>query len=205
MTIRIDVRIEGLDRLQQKYSRRQITGAARSGMGAALFQMEAEAKDSATRIIYSRPERTADGGSFRSNIAELRSQTRGRAAKKAVTAAGRRGLAIAGRSGKRTGAYRASLTRGGGGNVRRLAGDHAAFGSKLNYAKIIETGSKPHVIRPRTKKALAFWGGGDVVVRRSVKHPGTKPRHVLRWAARNGRGRITGAFARQFWRTLGVA
>lgn len=43
---------------------------------------------------------------------------------------------------------------------------------------IIELGSAPHVIRAKNKKAL-FWEGADHPVR-SVNHPGTRPRPVLR-------------------------
>jgi hypothetical protein len=102
----------------------------------------------------------------------------------------------------RTGAYRASLGQGGTGNIRRLRPGNATFGSRIHYAQILEGGSKPHVIRPRTKKALAFPGRGGMVIRRSVNHPGTRPYHILRNAARSGRGRIARAYERQFWRSL---
>jgi len=66
-----------------------------------------------------------------------------------------------------------------------------------------ETGTRPHVIRPKRAKALRFpWGGpgsyrpktiaggrfrgpgkvqgGQIVFRKQVQHPGTKPRHFTR-------------------------
>lgn len=57
------------------------------------------------------------------------------------------------------------------------------------YATAVHEGTKPHVIEPKTKKALRFEGGGGRVQRLSssprrqatfvfakrVKHPGTKP------------------------------
>lgn len=53
----------------------------------------------------------------------------------------------------------------------------------------IEEGTKPHIIRPKNKKALAFEAGnnyktksgkqvvaGDTVIVKEVKHPGTDPK-----------------------------
>jgi len=60
----------------------------------------------------------------------------------------------------------------------------------MPYGETVEKGSKPHVIRPRNKKALAFMPfanfslaeagahGGGVVVK-SVRHPGTKGTHFV--------------------------
>jgi len=61
------------------------------------------------------------------------------------------------------------------------------------YGEIVEKGSRPHLIAPRNKKALAFLPGatagthtwaeasssGDRVVRRVVHHPGTKGKHFV--------------------------
>lgn len=44
--------------------------------------------------------------------------------------------------------------------------------NNVKYARTIEEGSKPHTIKPRTKKAL-YWNGASHPVRQ-VKHPGTK-------------------------------
>jgi len=52
---------------------------------------------------------------------------------------------------------------------------------QCNYALIIEEGSKPHVIRPRNKKAL-YWPGAAHPVAK-VQHPGTKPQRILQNAA----------------------
>lgn len=46
------------------------------------------------------------------------------------------------------------------------------IGTNLDYAKPVHEGSKPHVIRPRTKQAL-FWKGANHPVKK-VNHPGTK-------------------------------
>lgn len=56
--------------------------------------------------------------------------------------------------------------------VQRFDSNQAVVGTNVVYAAIHQFGgqTKPHVIRPRTKRALAF--GGIVV--RQVNHPGSK-------------------------------
>lgn len=51
-----------------------------------------------------------------------------------------------------------------------------SVGSHLPYAAIHQLGgkTKPHVIRPKNKKALAFSIGGKKILAASVKHPGSK-------------------------------
>lgn len=58
----------------------------------------------------------------------------------------------------------------------------------VTYAEYVTMGTRPHVIRPRTKKALSFYWpkAGGAVVLASVNHPGTKAneffeRIVNRW------------------------
>jgi hypothetical protein len=53
----------------------------------------------------------------------------------------------------------------------RITGYWGSFA--VNYALGLEQGTGPHVIFPRTKKAL-FWPGADHPVR-FVNHPGTRP------------------------------
>ena len=69
--------------------------------------------------------------------------------------------------------------------VKGLTGEVAV---NVDYAGAVEFGTKPHEIKPRWKKALAFKPGagfrfwdesGRVVVKR-VKHPGTKAQPFLR-------------------------
>lgn len=57
-------------------------------------------------------------------------------------------------------------------------GLYADIGSDVEYALVVETGSKPHVIEPREKKALA-WPGGQHPVKK-VDHPGTEAQPYLR-------------------------
>lgn len=65
---------------------------------------------------------------------------------------------------QRTGALKNRITQ-------RWDNTQALVGTNLVYARIQHFGgkTKPHVIKPRTKKALAF---GDKVLK-SVKHPGS--------------------------------
>lgn len=66
----------------------------------------------------------------------------------------------------RTGALRASI-------VARAAGASGVGFYGLAYGKLLVQGTRPHVIVPRTKQALAWPGAGHPV--RRVQHPGTRP------------------------------
>ncbi|MFD8774471.1 hypothetical protein [Streptomyces sp. NPDC059916] len=48
-------------------------------------------------------------------------------------------------------------------------------------------GTRPHIIRPRRKKALRFDVGGRTVFAKVVHHPGTKANDFLAKALRQGR------------------
>lgn len=52
-------------------------------------------------------------------------------------------------------------------------------GSDLEYAAMVNDGTRPHTIRPRTAQALRFTVGGRVVFARVVHHPGTRARPFL--------------------------
>jgi len=59
----------------------------------------------------------------------------------------------------------------------RPEGDGAVVFAAAEYAPYVEFGTRPHVIRPRPgRKALRFFSNGEAIIRRRVKHPGTKPR-----------------------------
>lgn len=49
------------------------------------------------------------------------------------------------------------------------------IGTNVPYAEFVEENTKPHVIQPKNKKALAFYShkGGNFVVTKKVHHPGT--------------------------------
>lgn len=67
--------------------------------------------------------------------------------------------------------------------------------TNVDYAPMVHDGTRPHTIRPRTKQALKFTVGGQVVFAKVVHHPGTRARPFLDRALREetaGRGyRIT--------------
>jgi hypothetical protein len=191
--MQLNISITGLDSLSRKYDARKIAHAEDRGLDAAVLQTEAESKRAATEIIYAKPESRPSASAQRAAIGQ---HQRG-------TEAHRRVSAIVKGAGRRTGAYRASLTTGGTGNVKRRGSHSRTFGSNLSYAATIEKGSRAHIIRPKTKKALAFWGGSGMVVVKSVKHPGTKPRNVIATAARQGQPRIVAAFKRAYGQALG--
>lgn len=50
------------------------------------------------------------------------------------------------------------------------------------YARAIDQGSPPHIIRARNAKALRFMVGGRWVFRKSVMHPGNRPFRFLKAA-----------------------
>lgn len=52
--------------------------------------------------------------------------------------------------------------------------------SAADYSMYVHEGTRPHIIRPRVAKALAFTIGGRQVFAKSVRHPGTKARPFLR-------------------------
>lgn len=50
----------------------------------------------------------------------------------------------------------------------------------VDYILHVEFGTKPHMIRPKSKKALAFKAGGTNVVVKNIMHPGTRPNPFVR-------------------------
>lgn len=51
--------------------------------------------------------------------------------------------------------------------------------SNVDYAPMVHDGTRPHIIRPRTKQALKFKVGGQTVFAKVVHHPGTRARPFL--------------------------
>lgn len=51
--------------------------------------------------------------------------------------------------------------------------------SNVDYAQMVHDGTRPHIIRPRTKQVLKFNVGGQVVFAKVVHHPGTRARPFL--------------------------
>lgn len=52
------------------------------------------------------------------------------------------------------------------------------------HARFVHEGTRPHVIRPRTARALRFQIGGRVVFAARVQHPGTRANRFLADAVR---------------------
>lgn len=60
--------------------------------------------------------------------------------------------------------------------VRTSSGRVLKFFNRAKHAAILESGSRPHIIRVRSRNHLRFRGrNGQWVFRESVRHPGTKP------------------------------
>ena len=62
----------------------------------------------------------------------------------------------------------------------RVTGDKVIIGPDTEYAEYVEFGTKPHEIRAKKGKALAFRMGGQTVIVKSVKHPGTRAQPFVR-------------------------
>ena len=58
------------------------------------------------------------------------------------------------------------------------------IGSDVEYAPMVNDGTRPHLIRPKNAKALRFKMGGRTVFAKVVKHPGTRARPFLDRALR---------------------
>lgn len=65
-----------------------------------------------------------------------------------------------------------------------LRGPSVRVSADVSYATFVENGTRPHVIRPRTKRALKFKVGGRTVYARVVHHPGTRAVHFMSRAVR---------------------
>ncbi|MEU1852941.1 hypothetical protein ABZ499_27660 [Streptomyces sp. NPDC019990] len=53
--------------------------------------------------------------------------------------------------------------------------------------RFVLDGTRPHIIRPRRRKALRFDAGGETVFAAYARHPGTRPNNFLARALRIGR------------------
>ncbi len=63
-----------------------------------------------------------------------------------------------------------------GWRVTAVEGDSVTVGNAAKYAAVHFSGGQtgPHIIRPKKKKGLKFMIGNRVIIRKSVKHPGSK-------------------------------
>ena len=79
----------------------------------------------------------------------------------------------------RTGALRKSIVRG---EKSPWAQFVKVGGKDAPYAIFIEAGSRPHPIHARRAKFLRFEQNGQIVFRKRVFHPGTKPARFMQSA-----------------------
>jgi len=64
-----------------------------------------------------------------------------------------------------------------------IEGNRALVGVRVDYARFLEWGARPHEIRPRHARALRFVMRGRVVFAKRVWHPGIRPRLFVLSAA----------------------
>lgn len=76
----------------------------------------------------------------------------------------------------RTGALRKSIRRGERGPWAQFV---KVGGKDAPYAVFIEAGSRPHEIKARRAKFLRFEQNGQIVFRKRVFHPGTRPARFM--------------------------
>lgn len=81
----------------------------------------------------------------------------------------------------RTGRLRASIRRNRGATKRHAYVEVIAGGRArtFHYTMFEHDGTRPHIIRPRRKKALRFHTAGVVVFATKVRHPGTRGSRFL--------------------------
>lgn len=70
--------------------------------------------------------------------------------------------------------------------------------ANADYSADLEYGTKPHVIEPKTAKALHFQSDGEDVFTKKVNHPGTKPLAIMRNAALKVQKQVGGIFQKNF-------
>lgn len=76
------------------------------------------------------------------------------------------------RTGRTKAKTRGQVIRRGGKVIIRMS-------NNAKHAAVLENGSRPHIIAARPFKKLRFVVNGQVIYRKSVLHPGTKPYRFL--------------------------
>jgi hypothetical protein len=84
--------------------------------------------------------------------------------------------------------------------TKNVDGNTAQVTPTASYAAFVSLGTRPHQIRPRNAKVLAFPGGqlGGMVFAAVVNHPGTQPNPYLQLAAQDTREQALEIF-HQIW------
>lgn len=98
---------------------------------------------------------------------------------------------------KKTGRYADSITLEQEGPLR------FAIRAGAPYAAIIEYGSMPHFILPRTGKVLRFDVDGEEVFAKYVMHPGTPPFLVIHTAKKDNLSKVIEAIREGIREALG--
>jgi len=75
-------------------------------------------------------------------------------------------------------------------------------GREAPYAKFIEYGARPHIIRARRAMALRFEIHGDVVYAKYVRHPGTRAQRILARAMDESLRELDGMVSRILMRKI---
>lgn len=76
-----------------------------------------------------------------------------------------------------------------------ISGVAVEFGSDVPYARYVEEGTPPHIIRARNARYLRFQGrSGDIVHAAQVNHPGTRPNPFAQRAVERVMPEIKGRF-----------
>lgn len=60
------------------------------------------------------------------------------------------------------------------GNRMEVKGLRGRIWNPVQYAKWVHYGTQPYTIRPKAKKALAFYINGRLIITKKVDHPGIK-------------------------------
>ncbi len=78
--------------------------------------------------------------------------------------------------------------------VRTRSGKVLKIRNTAKHAAPLDKGARPHVIRAKAGKVLAFRGrSGKMIFRNKVNHPGNKPTRFL-WKATRSAYRVTGTY-----------
>ena len=63
--------------------------------------------------------------------------------------------------------------------IYKKQGQEATIEATAKHASFVEYGTRAHIIRPKSKKALAFNSGNKMTFAKKVNHPGTKARPFM--------------------------
>ena len=90
--------------------------------------------------------------------------------------------------------------------TKKVQGNMAQVGPTASYAPFVSFGTRPHEIRPRSARVLAFPGGnqGGTVFAARVRHPGTPPNPYLHLAAEDTRDQIFDLFHDVWMKYMGL-